>query len=202
MNKHTLHHMLVGLRQLRVRELAILFVALVLIGAFFVRQNNLHMITLRNLVLQADEQNKDIPKSLANLHIYVSAHMNANMGEQGIYLAHSYRRAYDAAVAAAAQGGSDSGVIYQNADKVCRAQFNEDAAFVNYAQCLVAKVAASGAPPISTPSADLYRFNFVSPAWSPDVAGYTLLAAALVGILLIGQVSLRGVLYLLLHANR
>lgn len=202
MNKRALHHMLVGLRQLRVRELTILLVALVLIGAFFLRQNNLHMITLRNQALQADEQNKDIPKALANLHNYVVAHMNASMGDQGIYLEHSYHRSYAAAITAAAQGGSDSAVIYQNAEKVCTAQFDPDAAFLSYAQCAVAKVAASGAPPISTPSADLYRFNFVAPAWSPDLAGFTLLTAVLVGILLVGQMVLRAVLYTVLRANR
>ncbi len=202
MNKRTLHHMLVGLRQLHARELALLVGVLLLAGVFFLRQNNLQMISLRNLALQADEQNKDVPKALTNLRNYIAAHMNTGMGEQGIYLEHSYRRSYDVAVVAATHNGSDSAVVYQNADNACKSQFSEDAAFLSYAQCLIAKVQASGAPPIQTPSADLYRFNFVSPAWSPDVAGFILLATALVGILLVGQVVLRGLLYALLRANR
>jgi len=202
MDKRRLHHMLVGLRQLRARELMLVFGVLVLLGAFFMRQNNLHMITLRNMVLQADEQNKDIPQQLTTLRNYVASHMNTGMGEQGIYLAHSYRRAYDAAIAQATGGSGDSAVIYQNAQKTCMSQFNEDSEFLAYGQCLTDKIEASGAPAISTPSADLYRFNFVSPAWSPDVAGFTLLTAALVGLLVAGQLVLKAIIYLLLGTNR
>lgn len=202
MNKRALHHMLVGLRQLRAQDLMLVFVVLVLLGAFFMRQNNLHMITLRNLVLQADEQNKNVPVVLTNLRNYIALHMNTGMGEQGIYLEHSYRRSYDVAVQQAASNGTASSTIYQNADKACKAQFNEDGEFLSYAQCLSDKIAASGAPTISTPSADLYRFNFVSPAWSPDTAGFTLLIATFIGLLLVGQAILKGAIYLLLHANR
>lgn len=201
MNKRTLHHSLVTLRRLRLRDLVLAFVVLLVLSAFFLRQNNLHMIALRGQVQQADQQDKAIQQSVTNLRDYIAAHMNTGMGEQGVYLQYSYQRAYDAAVAQAGAAGGSSAVIYKNADQSCQSQFGK-AAYGAYAQCVTDKVTASGAPPISTPPSDLYRFNFVSPAWSPDVAGFVLLAAALTAILLLGRTVLMLAIYLLLRANR
>jgi hypothetical protein len=196
--------MLVGLRQLRLKQLTILFAVLLLLGAFFMRQNNLHMITLRNLALQADEQNKDIPKALTNLRNYIAAHMNTGMGERGIYLEHSYQRSYEAAVQAATQGSTAGATIYRQIDADCQAAYSKTTAFQAYVQCMTDRVATSGVStgPLQAPSSDLYRFNFVSPAWSPDVAGFTLLAAALTALIVVGQLLLRGVLFVLLRSNR
>lgn len=177
---------------------------LVAASAFFMRQNNLRMIELRNLVMQADEQNKDIPAALNNLQSYIATHMNTSMGDRGIYLEHSYQRAYDAAVQKAAQGGSASAVTYQQADKACQDLFSKTSSFPAYIQCVTDKVAASGAAAdpiasIQAPSADLYRFNFAAPVWSPDVAGFTLLTAMLVAAIIAFRLTLMWVIYMLLR---
>jgi hypothetical protein len=183
--------------------LGMLFVVLLLASLFFLRQNNLHMITFRNLAIRADEQNKNIPLALTNLRDYIAGHMNTGMGEDGIYLEYSYQRAYEGTIQQASQNGTDSAVIYQNADKACRAQFDMATSFSAYIKCVADKVAASGAPKVpNIPSADLYRFNFISPAWSPDLAGFTLLAAVLAALLLVGRVVLQGIMYALYQANR
>jgi hypothetical protein len=204
MHKRHLYHLLTGLRQLRTKQLALLFVVLLVLGIFFVRQNNVHMITLRNKALQADEQNQNIPQALTNLRNYITAHMNTGMGERGIYLEHSYQRAYEAVVTQAEQGTTAGSTIYRQADEQCQALYSKATVFQAYVQCLTDKVAASGAAAglVQPPSSDLYRFNFVSPAWSPDVAGFTLLAATLVGGLLVGGWALRGIVYLLIRLNR
>ena len=201
MNKRALHHLLVKLRELRYRDLMLAFVVLLLVSAFFLRQNNLHMISLRDRVQQADQQDKSIQQSMTNLRNYIAAHMNTGMGEQGVYLQYSYQRAYDAAVAQAVAAGGSSAVIYKDADQTCQNQFGK-AAYGVYTQCVTDKVIASGAPAISTPPADLYRFNFVSPAWSPDLAGFTLLATILVALLLLGRMVLTATIYALLRVNR
>src|SRR5690242_3786879 len=85
-NKRSLHHILVVLRRVKLWQLFVLFVVMLMLTAFLLRQNNLHMITLRNLVKQADEQNKDVPGALTNLRNYIVTHMNTGMGETGIYL--------------------------------------------------------------------------------------------------------------------
>ena len=198
MDKRKLHQILVGLRQLRAGHLGIAFVVLLGLGVLLMRQNNLHMITLRNLVIQADEQNQNIPEALTNLRNYIAAHMNTGMGERGIYLEHSYQRVYEGAVQGAIQNGSEQ---YKQADKTCRGMYGETSSFQAYAQCVADKT-ANVAAGITLPSADLYRFNFVAPAWSPDVAGFTLLAAFLAGALLAGRFLLQAVVYALLRANR
>ena len=205
MNERALHNMLVKLRELKAWHLGLIFVVLLLMSAYLLRQNNLHMITLRNEVAQADEQNKNIPLALTNLRDYIAAHMNTGMGENGIYLEHSYERAYTAAIQQAAQGNSASAIIYQNADKTCQTSSTE--AFLIYTQCITDKLIASGVakdPGASaqTPSADLYRFNYVSPVWSPDAAGFMVLATMLTGVLLVGRALLQGVVYLFYQANR
>lgn len=198
MDKRTLHHILRGLRQLRVKHLSVACAVLLVLGVFFLRQNNLHMITLRNLTIQADEQNKDIPKALTNLRNYIAAHMNTGMGERGIYLEHSYQRSYEAAVQTAIQNGSK---VYEQADQACQAAYSKASSFQAYAQCVADKTASANLP-VKMPSADLYRFNFISPAWSPDVAGFTLLAASLAGLLLVGRLVLQAIVFALLRANR
>lgn len=164
------------------------------------------MIELRNLVIQADEQNKDIPQALSNLQTYVASHMNTSMGERGIYLEHSYQRAYDAAVQRAASSGSTSAATYQQADKDCQSLFSKTASFPAYIQCVTDKVAASGAAAdpvaaIQAPSADLYRFNYEPPFWSPDVAGFMLMAAVLVAVVLLLRLMLMGTIYMLLRVR-
>ncbi len=203
-NKRRLHHTLVVLRQVKTWQLLAVLVVLVAASAFFMRQNNLRMIELRNLVMQADEQNKDIPVALNNLQSYIATHMNTGMGDRGIYLEHSYQRAYDVAVQKAAQGGSASAVTYQQADKACQDLFSKTSSFPAYIQCVTDKVAASGAAAdpvasIQAPSADLYRFNFAAPLWSPDVAGFTLLTAMLIAAIIAFRLILMWVIYLLLR---
>lgn len=204
MNKRKLHHTLVVLRQVKTWHLLIALVVLLAASAFFLRQNNLRMIELRNLVTGADEQNMDIPQALNSLQSYIATHMNTSMGDRGIYLEHSYQRAYDAAVQQAAQGGGSSAATYQQADKDCQGLFSKTASFPAYIQCVTDKVAASGAATdpvaaIKAPSADLYRFNFVSPAWSPDVAGFTLLATAMVAAIIVFRLLLLWAVYALLR---
>jgi hypothetical protein len=190
------------LRQVKAWHLVVLLVALLGMSAFFLRQNNLHMIERRNLVLQADEQNGDIAKAMTELRNYIGTHMNTGMEDRGIYLEHSYQRAYEAAVAQASQTGNYT-AIYQLADRECQAAYDRTTAFAAYVQCVTDKVIAAGATPDpQMPSADLYRFDFVSPAWSPDVAGFTLLTTVLVTIIVIGRWALLGVMYTLVNARR
>jgi hypothetical protein len=177
---------------------------MLLLTAFLLRQNNLHMITLRNQVKQADEQNKDIPQALTNLRDYITTHMNTGMGDRGIYLEASYQRAYDQAVQTAAQSGSDSSALYKQVDKECQALFSRTASFPAYVQCTVDKVAASGSAQdpvaaIKPPSSDLFRYNFVSPSWSPDIAGLSLLVTMLLGVIVVGATLFRMAVYMLLR---
>jgi hypothetical protein len=182
-------------------HLAVLFIVMLVVTAFLLRQNNLHMIEYRNLLKQADEQNKDIPQALANLRNYVGNHMNTSLGS-GVYLEHSYQRAYDAAVQEAGKTGA-SAAVYQQADKDCQSLFSKTASFQAYIQCVTDKIAASGSAQdpvaaIKAPPADMYRYNFASPNWSPDVAGFAVLFTIALGLIIFGRFVLEWVIYFML----
>ncbi len=203
-NKRRLHHVLVVLRRIKLWQLVILLALMSVASAYLLRQNNLHMIERRNLVKQADEQNDDIQKALHELQSYVTSHMNTSLGDKGIYLENSYQRAYDQAVQVAAESGSSGSATYQQADKECQGLFSRTASFPAYVQCVTDKVAASGsaADPIAAikaPVADLYRYNFVSPAWSPDAAGFAMLITVLLLSVITFRLLLMWGIYLLLR---
>lgn len=201
-NKRKLHHVLVVLRRVKFWQLILLFILLVALSAYLLRQNNLRMIEFRNLAKQADEQNKDVAQALANLRNYVANHMNTSMGS-GIYLEHSYQRAYDQAVQEAGKSGAGS-ALYQQADRECQSLFSKTASFQAYLQCVADKITASGSAQdplaaVKAPPADLYRYNFASPVWSLDVAGFMLLMTALLGLIIIGRFLLELGIYVLLR---
>lgn len=204
MNKRYLRHLLAGLRKVKLWQLILLFLVLLGLSVGLLRQNSLNMIRLRDAVKTTDAQNGDVQGALAALQRYIGSHMNANMTDKGIYLDKTYQRAYDRAFQAAAQSGSSSSTIYQQADHACRNGFVASGSFQGYVQCVADNVAASGsaADPLATfkaPTADLYRHNFVSPLWSPDLAGFVVILTLIVMMLILGKIVLMWLLSFLLH---
>ncbi|HSW80865.1 MAG TPA: hypothetical protein VLG40_00575 [Candidatus Saccharimonas sp.] len=200
MNKRQLHHWFGIIKRVKTWQLFVLLVVLVGASAFFLRQNNLQMLTLRNLVVKADEDNVDVDKSLLNLQHYVTSHMNTNLGS-GVALQHSYERAYTAAVDAAANSTNPQATIYTQVELECRPVYQSTHSFPAYTSCAHDKLSqlTPGQDPlanIKAPSSDLYVFNFASPLWSPDVAGFTVVLTIVVTLLLI----FKSITYLILRA--
>lgn len=142
------------------------------------RQNNIHMEQLRSAVYQADKDNGNVQGALDNLQAYVIANMNTNLssGTGSVYppiqLEYTYLRlakAQDQVVLSANSG------LYTSAQQYCQSLDPTDFSGHNRVPCIEAYVTSHGAsvPKISTA---LYEFDFVSPTWSPDLAGYSLLA--------------------------
>lgn len=201
-SKRKLQYYLAVIQNVKWWQLVLAFVVMLFWSAFMLRQNSLHMIDRRDAVEQADEQNKDVAKALTELRNYVATHMNTSMGDRGIYLEHSYQRAYDKAVQAAEQG--NGAAVYQQADKDCQTLFSRTSSFQAYIQCVTDKVAASGASAdpvaaIKAPSADVFRYNFTPPLWSPDAAGWSVLATVLLGFFAIVRVFFVWVIHILLR---
>lgn len=203
-NKRKLHHYLVVLTHVKVWQLLVVFVVLLGLSVFLLRQNNLHMVESRNLVKMADEQNTNIENSLTDLQRYVTAHMNTNLGE-GIFLEHSYQRAYDAALKEAANAVNPNSAVYIQAENECRAQYGN--AFQLYLQCIQSRVSAlsPGSDPLQSvkvPPVELFRHNFVSPKLSLDAAGIVVLITSFVGLLILLRVISYVSLKLMLRTNR
>lgn len=203
-SKRNLQRYKARMRQVKLWHLVVAFFVMLVISAMLLRQNSLTMIALRDAVEKADEQNDNIDNRLNELRQYVASHMNTDMGERGIYLEHSYQRAYDQAVQDAQQG--DGAAEYQKADKECQSLFSRTASFPAYIQCVTDKVAASGASQdpvaaIKAPSADLFRYNFTPPRWSPDLTGWAVLATILLGTVIIVRVIFGGLIHILLRRS-
>ena len=186
--------MLKAMRRVRLWHVVVLFLILLPWTAYMLRQNSLQMIELRNDLQRADEQNTHIPEAVKQLRMYIAKHMNTSMGDRGVYLEHSYQRAYNQAVQDAQKG--DGAATYQQADKDCQNLFSRTASFPAYIQCVTDKVAASGSASdpveaIRAPLSDLYRYNFVPPVWSADVAGFFVLVVAVLALVIIGWIFLR-----------
>lgn len=196
-----------GVRQLqRVKtwQLVVLLLLVTFIAATFLRLNNIGMIERRSAVLAADETGnmEDTKRRLYDLQQYVSSHMNTDMG-RGIYLESQYNRDRQAAYDAAAAMSSSGQNIYKQITDACRAQFS---AWAPYFQCVQDRLDTSA--PADDPSDNLvlpkpesYRHVFVSPAWSADFAGLSVLIAAVIAIMIIARLIGLAVLRFLLKRH-
>ncbi|HKX72442.1 MAG TPA: hypothetical protein VJM32_00315 [Candidatus Saccharimonadales bacterium] len=201
-----IHHWFTTIKRVRTWQLFVLVAVFAVMSAFFLRQNNLQMIELRNLVKQADETGQGIDIALMNLQNYVSGHMNTDLGD-GLALQYSYERAYTAAVDAAAKSSNPNSAIYAQAEAACRPVFQRTRSFPAYTQC-AADILSRLAPGqdalsnLKTPSPDLYRFNYASPVLSFDLAGLTVVLTLVAVIALIFRLVSYYVLRAILRSHR
>ena len=165
------------LQHLKTWQLIILLVLMGFITATFLRLNNIGMEQRRSAVLLADKTDDQnaIKGRLFDLQRYVSAHMNSDMGT--IYLEGQYRRDTQQTIDAASDD-NPNGNIYKKAQDVCAPKFTHYS--YAYLQCTVNYLSqyAPASDPTSSvrlPKADAYRYSFISPLWSPDFAGFTML---------------------------
>ena len=203
--KHHAHHWFRLIRAVKVWQLILLLLALVGASAYLLRQNNLEMVALRDAVKVADEENGDTKQALLNLQRYVTAHMNTSLGD-GIVLQSSYKRAYDVAAQKAVSAGNPASKIYAQVELQCRPVFARTHSFPAYTQCAREKLSslAPGQDTLSSfhaPSTDLFRYNYLSPVWSPDLAGIAVLASIFTLLIILARVTSYLILRSILHRH-
>lgn len=164
------------------------------IGIVALRANNEHMIQLRDAVYAADKNNDHVEEALRNLQAYVTRHMNTNLagGTSGVYppiqLKYTYDRLVQAESDAVAQSNS---VLYTAAQSYCEAQ-RPTGYVINRIGCVENYLTSHDTLHQVVPIPDaLYKFAFISPRWSPDLAGWSLVVAGLSGILFVVSFSFR-----------
>ncbi len=193
------------LQRVKTWQLLILLVLLCFIAATFLRLNNTGMIARRNAVADADKSanTNEISARIYDLQRYSAAHMNADTGV--FYLQEQYNR--DVKRQAEEAGGTGSAKaleIRKAADAVCKPQFYGWSP--QYVRCYVNELNKYGANEISEseltlPNSALYRYSFVSPVWSPDFAGWSIVGAFAILILIIARLVGLGILRLLLRRH-
>ncbi len=202
MDKRHLHHVWRKLRPINTWVFLGLAIALAFISIYSMRQNNLVSIRLRDTLIEADKNNGDVETPLRALREHVYAHMNANLStgtgsQQPVQL--KYR--YDRLVAAEkARTQAANGSIYTNAQAECERQVPAGASGGGRIACIEQYVSSRGVVETAIPDA-LYKFDFVSPVWSPDVAGISLVLAAICFLLFVVRFTLEKWLHHRLHQH-
>lgn len=145
------------------------------ICVFALRANNLHMVQLRDAVYAADKNNGDTETALRNLRTYVYGHMNTNLnsGQNAVYPPIQLKYTYERLSAAQASSTTNAD-IYPEAQKYCEQAIPNGISGSYRLSCIQAYIKQHSVTPVETIPKNLYQFDFVSPAWSPDLAGWSL----------------------------
>ncbi|HEX4774251.1 MAG TPA: hypothetical protein VH234_01930 [Candidatus Saccharimonadales bacterium] len=190
MNKRRLHHVWTKLRLIKPIYFLILFVVSGVVCTFALRANNEHMIKLRDAVYGADQAGTNVQAPLKNLEAYVTSHMNTNLttGQGSVYppiqLKYTYARLVQAQGNQIAASNSQ---LYSQAQAYCEAQDPVDFSGHNRVPCIEQYVESHSTIKLSQIPDALYKFSFVTPRWSPDLAGWSLLATILFGLLFVAS---------------
>ena len=181
-NKKHLHHWWAKLRPINHWYFFGVFVISLVVGVYALRQNNLHMIVLRDSVNQADQQNGDVETALHNLREYIYSHMNTNLSsgpnaiKPPIQLKYRYERLVGAEQRRAA---SVNAQVYSQAQATCEQQYPGSFSGGPRVPCIADYVTKHGATTTQSVPDSLYKFDFVSPFWTPDLAGWSLIVASI-----------------------
>jgi hypothetical protein len=166
-------------------QIAIAFIVLLLSSTYFLRQNNLKMVELRNAVIAADERGTGVKESIEALNQHVFKHMNTKI-VRPIELIHTYNRQTKAAIEGSRQIGSPE--AYNQATQLCQSRGIPASSL---AQCaidyLVGTGQATGQNAPELPDKNLFIYSFASPRWTPDLAGWSVLLTGVSGLWLLAR---------------
>ncbi|HET6925022.1 MAG TPA: hypothetical protein VFH39_04290 [Candidatus Saccharimonadales bacterium] len=185
MNKRRLHHYWTKFRGLKPWYFLAVGLVSGVICLLALRANNQHMVQLRDAVYAADKSGQGVDTALNNLRRYVYGHMNTQLasGPDAVYPPIQLKYTYDRLVKAASdRTAANNSQIYTDAQHYCEQQDPVDFSGHNRVPCVMQYVSAHGIKTTVIPDS-LYKFDFVSPAWSPDLAGWSLVVT-LVSLLL------------------
>jgi len=159
----------------------VVFMISVTASVYGLRQNNLTMISLREQVYSTDKNGGDVNAALNDLRTYVYGHMNTNLSSGGnaikppIQLKYTYERLV---VTERTRIEKINAQIYTDAQAYCEQQNPASFSGRSRVPCIEDYVSRNGIKEQPIPDA-LYKFDFVSPGWSSDLAGWSLIVSFL-----------------------
>ncbi len=178
MDKRHLHHLWTKIRRLTTWHLLVLALVSSVVCAFALRNNNMTMVHLRDAVYQADQNNGNVEQALQNLRAHVQAHMNTDLsnGATAVYPPIQLKYTYERLQQAERQrADTASTLLYTQAQQTCEALYPGSFSGGPRIPCIEQYVAQHAVKPNPIPDS-LYKFSFMSPRWSPDLAGWSLVA--------------------------
>lgn len=201
MDKRDWYHLWQKVRPIRPWYFLIVACVFGSLSVLALRANNLRMADLRNDVYAADKNGGDVQTALQQLQIYVTSHMNTDLtaGPNAPYPPIQLQYAYDRAVQKAGeQATAANAKIYTDAQTYCEQQNSIDFSGRNRVPCVQQYILNHGVSLPTIPDS-LYKFDFVSPVWSPDFAGWSLVVAVFSFLAGIGWLAARWFLRRLSH---
>lgn len=181
MDKRKLHHLHKKLSIVKARYFLAIAVIFLGIAVYGLRQNYRTMNELRQAVITTDQQGGNSEKALNELRSFVFAHMNTDLsgGPAPIKPPIQLKAHYERLLVAEKDRVKQSNVaVAEQAENVCQGQFPGQGPNVGRVTCVQDYITANAAKESQIPS-ELYKFDFKSPAWSPDLAGISLLISSL-----------------------
>lgn len=200
-DNRSMRHSLKQLQRVKTWQLVILLILMLFITATFLRLNNTGMVARRHAVEAADKSGDvdAIRARIVDLQRYSAAHMNANTGV--FYLQGQYNRDVEKQASEASGAGSEKALeIRRAADAVCKPQFSGWSPA--YVRCYVDELNKHPADEITSanlqlPNSAQYRYGFVSPVWSPDFAGWSVVICILLLLMIVARAIGVAVLHIL-----
>ena len=187
MDKKTLHYLWLRIKPIRTWYLFVGFLVAGTLAVVCLRQNYETMVDLRQAVFTADESGADVEQALQNLRTHVNSHMNTSLagGADGIYPPIHLKGTYDRLVSAEQERvNSVNSKVYTDAQAHCERLYPGSFSGGPRVPCIEQYVKEHGTSPKTIPDA-LYKFDFASPTWSPDLAGWLIVASAVLLVLAI-----------------
>lgn len=201
------------LSQIKTWQLVILLIMSGFISATFLRLNNVGMVERRESVEHADKAGDmvNLQQRLYDLQRYVSTHMNADPGK--IALDHTYKQMYDRKLKEFEEEikNQSNNDTVSKVRAVCDARARQGGygrattqADPRYVSCIneewekypAAKVANLQ---FEAPSTEPYYHTFVSPIWSADYAGWSLLVTIFIAMIIVMRLVVLGMLKLMIR---
>jgi len=154
-----------------------LFGVSAVVSVYALRQNNLTMVRLRDAVYEADKNGGDVNQALNDLRQHVYSHMNTNLsnGDNAIKPPIQLRYTYERLTSEAQKAANDEG-LYTEAANYCQARIPASVSVSGRSRvsCVQDYILSHGGKQANQVPTALYQFDFVSPSWSPDLAGWSL----------------------------
>ena len=183
MDKKALHYFWLRIKPVRTWYFFAAFLLAATICVLSLRQNYATMVDLREDVFAADQSGTDVEKALQNLRAHVNGHMNTSLsgGAEGIYPPIHLKGTYDRLVSAEQERvNTVNSKVYTDAQAHCERLHPGSFSGGPRVPCIEQYVKEHGTTAQAIPDA-LYKFDFASPTWSPDLAGWMMVVS---GILL------------------
>lgn len=203
MNKRRVHYWFNKLRTFSAWYFFLAAVICFSVAVITLRNNNLTAVRLRADLLAVDKQNGDVNAALNKLRLYMYSHMNTDLSAGGtirppVQLKYSYERLVTAEKDRVSKANA---AIYNQAQKECERLFPVGLSGSGRIPCITDFVSKYGQAEQPIEDA-LYKFDFISPTWSPDLAGLSLLFGGLFTVLFVVRLILQNWLknYLSQHA--